>query len=909
MKRKERIITGLILILFLAAAVYSLFIAGDVEINYDLSAYLNEDTDTKQALEIIDQTFGMTTDLKIMIPDISRDQAKQAHASLADLEHVVTVTFDAEDPASYQDGHALFTLLIDGDEYSQHATDVISDAQELLSPQYPQTRYSGTAMDAQTLRTSITEEMLWILAIALVLVVIILLITAGSWMEPLVLLLSSGIGVAINMGTNLILGEISYITNSVAAILQLALSIDYSIVLLHSYRTRLSDHAPGFSTMLNTVKSVFRPVMASGLTTMVGLLALLFMSFRIGFDIGIVLLKGIGLSLIASLIFFPALLLWVEPLMQKTQKKGFVPQGKPFVKLTQKFGPGLLIMFVVLLVFCCVFQKDISYSFSSAQGGDPVIDATFGKNNTVILVYDKQDQARESEYIQRLSQLKNADGSAVLLHATGYSNTVLQEYDLETACAELDMPEDKLKLLYTMYVLQSDPDAVTMTAADFLDYATILMETDPEITALTDTQTRSSLASMQNINALMDGTHTAVEFAQALAACNADMTMPQEYVDQLYLYYYTLHGNTQTGIPGRDFIAFLLTVGETDPQFAALFSPEMLAGLLALQQIDGFLADETPYTYSELYSEMSRLFQGMDQDTPLLKETHLQGIYTKYASENHPELLTAIPAKELLAFVLQNMEANELLLHAMNDDDRQQIQAAQDALASAEALFCSESHHRLLLTLNLPNEGTDTQRFMEEAKHLASNIFTGETYLAGTIPSTHDLVQAFDYDNTLISIFTITSVFLIVMLLFRSLSLPTVLVLVIQGAIYLAMTIMVLTDTSVFFMSYIMATCILMGATIDYGILMSSAYASHRKTLDRNEALPLAVDGAMPTVFTSGLILTIAGFVISFVSSQQAISTTGLMIGVGAAASTVFITLVLPSILYWLDKFIVKLTK
>ena len=145
------------------------------------------------------------------------------------------------------------------------------------------------------------------------------------------------------------------------------------------------------------------------------------------------------------------------------------------------------------------------------------------------------------------------------------------------------------------------------------------------------------------------------------------------------------------------------------------------------------------------------------------------------------------------------------------------------------------------------------------------------------------------------------------MVIFRSLSLPVILVAVIQGAIFIAMSTQLL-GNGIFFMSYIVSTCILMGATIDYGILMSSNYVAYRDDFDKRQALIMSVEAAMPTVFTSGLILTVCGFVIHFISSQNSISTVGLLIGIGTVCSVVMITVVLPAVLYLLDKFVLKLS-
>ncbi len=181
-------------------------------------------------------------------------------------------------------------------------------------------------------------------------------------------------------------------------------------------------------------------------------------------------------------------------------------------------------------------------------------------------------------------------------------------------------------------------------------------------------------------------------------------------------------------------------------------------------------------------------------------------------------------------------------------------------------------------------------------------------YITGEIISTYDLEKSFDHDNTFITVFTLVSIFVIVTVVFGSLSLPVILVTVIQGAIFVAMSTQLLGD-GIFFMSYIVSTCILIGATIDYGILMSSGYVAQRAVCDKKEALRLSVSAAMPTVFTSGLILTVCGFVIHFISGQNSVSTVGLLIGVGTVCSVVMITVVLPSVLYLLDKFVLVLSK
>lgn len=213
----------------------------------------------------------------------------------------------------------------------------------------------------------------------------------------------------------------------------------------------------------------------------------------------------------------------------------------------------------------------------------------------------------------------------------------------------------------------------------------------------------------------------------------------------------------------------------------------------------------------------------------------------------------------------------------------------------------------MLLSVNLPNESEETTAFVDYLIQEVKTVFGDDAYITGEIVSIYDLEQSFSHDNLFITVFTLISIFVIVLVIFRSLSLPIILVAVIQGAIFIAMSTQLLGD-GIFFMSYIVTTCILMGATIDYGILMSSNYVAYRQTNDRATALRLSVEAAMPTVYSSGLILTVCGFVIHFISSQNSISTVGLLIGIGTICSVVMITVVLPSVLYLLDAFVLKLS-
>ena len=304
--------------------------------------------------------------MQVLAKNVSADTAEDICEKIEGIENVLNVNFDKYDEAYYKDNNALFIVLIDGDDYSDNAKQVSADIKEALSS-YDEIEYGGTAIEKQSLQESITSEMDYILTISLCLVAVILLITSESWLEPIVLLAASGVAVLINRGTNVFLGEISYITNSIAAVLQLALSMDYSIVLLHTYRREKEENTDNNAAMLSAIKNVVKPVSASALTTIAGLLALLFMSFRIGFDIGIVLMKGIVISAITSVTLLPSIVVLLDGPMKKLRKKAFVPKGEVFCKISFKASKAIVPIALVIVIACGYLQSGNSYIFTDTK--------------------------------------------------------------------------------------------------------------------------------------------------------------------------------------------------------------------------------------------------------------------------------------------------------------------------------------------------------------------------------------------------------------------------------------------------------------------------------------------------------------------------------------------------------------
>lgn len=1014
--KKVKLTITIIILIFAISSVLSIIFINKVTINYDISDYLDDSTQTKIALEIIEDEFGMTGSIQIMAKNVSAETADDIYNIIKSIDNVLNVSFDKNSIDYYKDGNALFVVLINGDDYSGVAKQVCNDIKKALES-YEQIQYGGTAIEKHVLQNKITGEMAFILAISICLVAIILLITVESWIEPIILLIASGIAVLLNLGTNVFLGQISYITNSISAILQLALSIDYSIVLLHSYRKCKIDAKNNEKAMIDAIKQVIKPVSASALTTIAGLLALLFMSFTIGFDIGIVLIKGIVISSITSITLFPSLILLFDTVLQKTHKKSFIPKGSPFSTIAIKLNKLIVPIVIILIVSCGILQTKNKYTFSSNSNKNNDIESTFGQNNSIAVLYrnDNNDFLKEIELIEKIELYKKQDNTPVLKNYTAFTNTIYDLYDVEKATEKLNLPKSDVQLLFTMYNIYKNNSALSITPKEFIDYSIHLLESESDIQNLIDPETINTLRLLNSITNVMSNNNTAQEFYEFVAINtqqetnldlysieqlyglydynnienpnvefikmldyiisissnehlteminketisnlrmlsfyiklldssgnnpelstiihteysydqflsvlsqvvltvlekNPQITVDNDAIQQIYIMYFREKEFLQPkSICGKVFVEFVLNIYNYNSIVHTQLSECNKAKLIDMLLVNNFMKDTTKYTYPQMHKEISTMQKNLTSEITysIPSEDTIAGVYIKYLESNNKLLTQPIMAHELLSFICEHMDTNELLKSKITVETREKILNYQKVIQKALNLFIGKDYTRLLLSVNLPSESKETSIFIEYLTNEVKSTFGDNAYIAGELVSIYDLEQSFKHDNLFITIFTLVSIFLIVMIIFRSLSLPIILVTIIQGAIFIAMSTQ-LVGNGIFFMSYIVSTCILMGATIDYGILMSSTYITSRRTMAKNVALENAVQTAMPTVFTSGLILTICGFVIHFISSQNVISSVGLLIGIGALCSIIMITLVLPAILYLLDKFILKFT-
>ena len=375
----------IILIVMLLLAAFSAGSIGKTRINYDLTRYLADDTMTKRALKVMEEEFGRSELLRVMFHDLDDETLADRVAFLNDRPEILAAQHDPDTGVAIRDGvrYQLVTLTLKD-------CDAAALVRELrtLFPNSGTYEVGGPAANQLDVQNSVAEEMPLVMVISLAVVIAVLLLTSRAWLEPVVILLVLAISIVINLGTHFIFLDVSFITFAVSAILQLALSIDYAIMLLHTYHDCRDEGAAPKDAMKNALAQCFMRIASSAFTTVAGLLSLLFMSFTIGFDIGLALSKGILISMMSVFLLMPAVTLIFEKPLRLTRHKPIPLGGQHLAKGIYRLRKPIAILLILLVIVGAVFQGLTSYTFtdSSAKGETQTINEVFGASTPLALL-------------------------------------------------------------------------------------------------------------------------------------------------------------------------------------------------------------------------------------------------------------------------------------------------------------------------------------------------------------------------------------------------------------------------------------------------------------------------------------------------------------------------------------------
>lgn len=581
-----------VLCIFVALTVVSVILSHYVKMNYDMTTYLPEDSSAKQGVAVMKDEFKETTALSIMLQDLSEEQKQQVLDQLKAIDGVDSVTYEADSEDYNKDGYSLFTVNIADKSYSARAAKVLEDVKNNFDGQ--QVYIAGEVVDSQD------DSMDRIMIIAVILLVIILFIMSESFLEPVLMMVAIGMAVLIAMGTNVIFPSVSNMTHSIAAILQLALSMDYSIMLMDRYHQEKAKQVGKVQAMKNAISKGFASIASSSVTTIVGLLCLVFMSFTIGRDMGLVLAKSVLISLICILFVLSSLLVIFDKYVEKSNKK--VPAFRMIAlsKFSYRFRYFILPAFLIVFVgsYTLKDQLGITYAFKSANKDQIKIESVFPTYNSVVLLYNNEDEDKTNQLVDNLKSQYGDD----IENISSYGQTLGKEMHYSDLASTFGMDESVMKMLYYNYFNEDGTGAIKI--ADFINFLCDDVAQNETFSSEIDADMLSQLDMMKSF-----ANSDAIRELRSPAQIADLLGMNESDISSLYMLYYVKNGGVEKGtMTLSDFVTFVQTEVVSNPTYATMLDASVQEQLSTLSAF----TDENTLTTAMTSDAMAQL-TGMDQ--------------------------------------------------------------------------------------------------------------------------------------------------------------------------------------------------------------------------------------------------------------------------------------------------------
>ena len=665
--------------------------------------------------------------------------------------------------------------------------------------------------------------------------------------------------------------------------------MDYSIILMNRYRQELQADPDREAAMTRALTAAFGSITGSSVTTIVGLLMLVFMRFKIGMDLGIVLAKGVLCSLLCVFTVLPGLILWADKLVRKTTKKPRAPKRArrsvlaALGRFSYRWRGAIAAAFVLLFAGTYVLQLSTQIAYTLTDT-DPVAEV-FPPDNPIVVLYNNADEDAVAALADRLEADPNVKSAMSYSTTLGRQYTATQMADIVGALdASIPVSADMLGMIY--YDVYSGGRAVTIPAGQFLRFLTEHVANNAAFAPYLDAGMTANLQTLQKFTdpAALTQQRTAESLADFLGMDAAD-------AKQLLLYYYTQHGDASTGgMTLPVFSDFLVNDVLTDPTMADMVDAS------ARTVIDA-VASGRSYTAAELANR----FQGLSSQ---LNRGTMELLFLYYASVYSSDASWTMSMQELFDYLQNDLLTDARFDSFLTDDMRAQITDAQTMLTDAVTQLRGSDYSRLVLTTSLPGESDETSAFIAQLTQDLDAVTTGDYYLIGNSAMVYEMENSFDSELLLITLLTAASIFLVVVFTFRSLVIPALLVLIVQCGVFITVTVVGLQGLEIYYLALLIVECILMGATIDYGILYTSYYREMRETMPVRDALIAAYRGSIHTVLTSGSIMVLVTAVVGKFFGNPTIEQICRTISIGAFSAILLILLFLPGMLALLDRWV-----
>ena len=453
---------NLFFLLYIFALIFSIIASGWVKVENDITTYLPDTTETRQGLTVMNDNFVTYGTANVMVSNITYDTALDLQAQIEDIEGVSTVEFD-DTKDHYKDASALFSVSFDAEVGDERAENALQQIRDELEGRYDTSIYSEVGYDSSA---DLQSEMVVIVIIAAVIIVLVLTLTSRSYAEVPVLIMTFGAAALLNMGTNFLCGTISFISNSVTVILQLALAIDYAIILCHRFSDE-HETLPTREACIAALSKAIPEISSSSLTTISGLAALAFMHFGIGRDLATVLIKAILFSMLCVFTLMPGLLVLFSKLIDKTRHKNLIPKitavGKFDIKTRFVIPPifGVVIIaaavFANLCPYCYTFTDLVTAKQNERQIAYQKIKNEFGSSNMVAVIVPAGNYEAEGAILDELDSCAEVKSTMGLANIEAMDGYVLTDALTPRQLAELaDLDYEVAKALYGAYAVDHD---------------------------------------------------------------------------------------------------------------------------------------------------------------------------------------------------------------------------------------------------------------------------------------------------------------------------------------------------------------------------------------------------------------------------------------------------------------------
>lgn len=461
-----------IILLFVVAAIYCALSVGRVRTNSDLTAFLPADTETRRGLSIMEEEFKTFSTENIMVANVTYETGEALAEAVRRIDHVANVEYD-DTAAHYAAASALLTVSYDAEEGDHDVAAAKAALRELLAP-YDIYSYS---MDLKSYSAQLAKEMVGVVLIAVVVIMAILAFTSRSYFEVVIFLLVFVFAALLNMGTNFWLGEISTITNSIAIILQLALAIDYAIIFSHRYQDESLVFSSTKEALIEALSKSIIEISSSSLTTISGLVALMLMQFRLGYDLGIVLAKGIVCSLLTVFLLMPGFIMLFPKSIRRTAHKSLIPDIRPWGRFLMRSKFCFIWLFLLILpaAIWCSAKTDFAFSdntvtelvYSESRAAMHKITDTFAHSTSVAILVPAEDFEKEKAVLQRVEELDEVKSCMGLAAIEIESEHMLTDRYTPRMFAELlDIDIEEASLLFQAYGVRHEEYQAIFGAAE-----------------------------------------------------------------------------------------------------------------------------------------------------------------------------------------------------------------------------------------------------------------------------------------------------------------------------------------------------------------------------------------------------------------------------------------------------------